>query len=245
MSSSELSFSIVIPSKNVDNLKACIGAIRSAGEMARIIVVWDGPDQGPFIDWGTFPSEHGRGCKFHWGAKPFIFSRNANIGIRAAGTDDVVLMNDDVLLPTVGVPVLSKMIEAEGAAAFGLISPMVSGPAALIHRYPDDEILASRRRHGLFNDVGSRWPIPFVCVYIRRAVLDAVGPLDERFAPGSFEDNDYCLRILHAGFHMAVYNGLAVDHHTLPHTFRPAGKPDLYDYATNKARYTDKWKGEV
>ena len=32
------------------------------------------------------------------GVKPFIFARNCNLGIRAAGSDDVVLLNDDALL---------------------------------------------------------------------------------------------------------------------------------------------------
>ena len=47
-----MSYSIIIPSKNVTNLAACIGALRAAGEMARVIVVDDG------VDWNG--SEWGR-----------------------------------------------------------------------------------------------------------------------------------------------------------------------------------------
>jgi GT2 family glycosyltransferase len=36
------------------------------------------------------------------GAKPFIYARNCNLGIRMAGSGAVVLLNDDALLETVG-----------------------------------------------------------------------------------------------------------------------------------------------
>ena len=35
-------FSIIIPSRNIDNLTACVRAIRAARETARVIVVDDG-----------------------------------------------------------------------------------------------------------------------------------------------------------------------------------------------------------
>ena len=35
---------------------------------------------------------------FARGLKPFCFSRNVNLGIRAAGDDDVIILNDDALL---------------------------------------------------------------------------------------------------------------------------------------------------
>ena len=32
------------------------------------------------------------------------------------------------------------------------------------------------------------------CLLIRRAVIDAIGLLDERFGVGCYDDDDYCLR---------------------------------------------------
>jgi len=85
-----MGLSIIIPSKNPVNLAACITAIRAAGELCRIIVVDDG-----------LPAyNHGIGAYVVQGHKPFVYARNINLGIYAAGTDDVILLNDDALLKT-------------------------------------------------------------------------------------------------------------------------------------------------
>ena len=85
-----MGLSVIIPSKNPVNLAACITAIRAAGETCRIIVVDDG-----------LPAyNHGIGADTVLGHKPFVYSRNINLGIYAAGTDDVILLNDDALLKT-------------------------------------------------------------------------------------------------------------------------------------------------
>ena len=92
-----MSYSIVIPSRNLPNLEACIQRLREQNEMGRVIVVWDGdsiPDISTFKMWREGSGE------IILGVKPFCFARNANIGINAAGRDDVVLLNDDCLLET-------------------------------------------------------------------------------------------------------------------------------------------------
>ena len=86
-------FSVVIPSRNIENLGLCVGAIRKAGEACRIIVVDDGLSLSVF---------RGLGIEAVLGIKPFCFARNVNLGIKAAGTDDVILLNDDALLVSKG-----------------------------------------------------------------------------------------------------------------------------------------------
>ena len=88
-------FSIIIPSRNIANLTACVTAIRRAGETARIIWVDDTAPNYPFIPPSDFaPLEKVKGIQ------PFCFAHNINIGICAAGADDVILLNDDALLET-------------------------------------------------------------------------------------------------------------------------------------------------
>src|ERR1039458_2770349 len=93
-----MAYSIIIPSRNVQNLRACVAAIRQAGETARVIVVWDST---PVSYQGLVPAMNHyppwEGCL---GEAPFCFARNINLGIRAAGVDDVILLHDDALLET-------------------------------------------------------------------------------------------------------------------------------------------------
>ena len=56
------------------------------------------------------------------------------------------------------------------------------------------------------------------CLLIRRAVIEAIGLLDEQFGIGCFEDDDYCLRAIQAGYR-AVIAADAFVHHFGGRTF--------------------------
>src|SRR5689334_10796135 len=119
-----MSFSVVILSKNFTNLRACVEAIhRTEPGGARLVIVDDGLEDSGYIA-GTDDYESGAlldGSTIICGEKPFIFARNANIGIRAAGEDDVILLNDDALLKTPGgFTALQKV--AEENPDFGVIA---------------------------------------------------------------------------------------------------------------------------
>jgi GT2 family glycosyltransferase len=50
------------------------------------------------------------------------------------------------------------------------------------------------------------------CVAMRRSVFDTLGPLDERFELGMFEDEDYCMRARAAGLRVICHEGVLVHH---------------------------------
>ncbi len=87
---------VIIPSRNAANLVACLGALRKHEPDCPVIVVDDGLEWPSDVDW---PID---GVTLFEGVKPFVFARNCNIGIRAAGDSDVVLCNDDALLESPG-----------------------------------------------------------------------------------------------------------------------------------------------
>ena len=60
------------------------------------------------------------------------------------------------------------------------------------------------------------------CLLIRREVIEAIGLLDEQFGVGCFEDDDYCLRAIQAGYR-AVIAGDAFVHHFGGRTFVGSG----------------------
>ena len=60
----------------------------------------------------------------------------------------------------------------------------------------------------------------FVCVLIRRAIIDEVGLLDEDFQPCYFKDDDFCTRVRKAGYKIGAWDGCFVDHESLRSTGR-------------------------
>jgi glycosyltransferase involved in cell wall biosynthesis len=57
-----MAFSVLIPSKNADNVDRCVGSIRDQGETCRVIVIDDGLERKR------------EDCDYIEGVKPFIMS---------------------------------------------------------------------------------------------------------------------------------------------------------------------------
>lgn len=79
--------------------------------------------------------------------------------------------------------------------------------------------------------------VAFVAVMMQRSTIDAIGPLDEQFRVGAYEDDDYCRRIRQAG------GKILVDPATY---FFHVGSVTMYQYYPtvlpgNKERFENKW----
>ncbi len=225
-----MSFSIIVPSRNATNLVACVKAIREAEETARIILVDDGIAwAGPlFPELEAIQTGDLQITVVPGGKQPFCFARNVNIGIRAAGEDDVILLGDDGLLKTPNGFTMLALKAAE--LNCGLLASSCNNVGNLNqHRRYDAPIV--------------RWEprmVCFVAVFIPRSTINALaedeyrctepvnppgGLLDERFGSGGFEDDDYCLRVRRAGLQIGIFDGCFVDHTGLESTFRGPGGP--------------------
>jgi len=216
-------YSVVIPSKSIDNLRACVAAIRAAGEDCPIIVIDDGVEW----PWDEVPREWGNVAAY-MGTSPFIFARAVNEGIAIASNSDIVVCNDDALLCTdLGFALLRHQFSHH--PEYGAICPgFTPGSVGTLN-------LVWSCRPSLAEE---KVMLVFACVYIPRSTIDKVGLLDERFGvnaggPGArgygLEDDDYSLRIRKAGMKLGVYDGVLVDHTTLRSTFRcdPEHKADV------------------
>jgi GT2 family glycosyltransferase len=217
---------VIIPSKNHVNLSQCIGAVRTAGETCRIIVVDDGINLPEL----TRSAKNGslKNVKIIEGKKPFVFARNCNIGIREAGEDDVILLNDDALLKSKnGFTLLQK--EAEAHSEYGCIGAVTNVTG---------QIMQKPMKKGL----RSLHNIAFVCVLIPRKTIDKIGLLDERYCLDyGVEDRDYCEEILLAGLQVGVHDGCYVDHASLVSSYR--GSPMAHGRSDkNRALFLEKFK---
>jgi hypothetical protein len=213
---------------------ACVMAMfsreRSKALWPRVIVVNDGIGAEHFDCWPNTVVE---------GVKPFVFSRNINLGIRAAGTDDVILLNDDATLQTRdGFKALAEC--AQQHPDYGVISPavdLIGNP----NQWPGG-LNASLRECGWSSQQLRDEPrrLCFVCVYIPRTTIEKVGLLDESFTTYGGEDDDYCYRVTLAGLKLGVFDGCFVKHSELHSTFR--GDPhNGSDYTASREHFKEKW----
>lgn len=223
-------FTVIIPSRNAANLLRCVQAIHDHERAAGIIVVDDGLDASA-ADVLNDPR-----VRRIEGVKPFIFARNANLGIVAAGTDDVILCNDDALLETPN----GFTLLAETAAAHpecGVMSAATNKGAP-----------CQRQRPGK----GVRYDnvmVAFVCVFISRGIIERIGMLDERFGLNAggegrrgygCDDDDLCWRVRGAGLKLGICDAVHVDHKSLKSTFRHDPEHPA-DVKLHEALFEEKW----
>jgi GT2 family glycosyltransferase len=217
-------YKIVIPSARAGNAIACVQAIlrqQPGFPPGHIIVVDDGARREA--------EPHLPGVTWVEGVKPFVYARNANIGIRAAGTD-VLLLNDDArLLTPSGFDRLSERARAD--PSLGVCSAGVRGVIGNANQRAD--VRPSWRLEGR--------TLVFVAVYLPHTVVERVGLLDERFTGYGYDDDDYCARAREAGLRLAVWSECVVDHSGhLPSTFR--SRPDYARlFQQNRRLFADKW----
>lgn len=78
------------------------------------------------------------------------------------------------------------------------------------------------------------------CLLVKRRVWEEVGPFDERFGPGNYEDDDYCLRVRRRGYRLILAGDTFV-HHFGGVTFTGAGLDYRALLAENRETFRKKW----
>lgn len=259
---------VIIPSRNAENLVPCVDAVRRNEPGARVVVVDDGLDLTDAEYWAEELS-----LEVVLGEKPFVFARNVNLGIFAAAEkldvtthssggpevingrySDVVLLNDDAILETPGgfTSMQAAAAEVPKIAIVSAVTNIASNPAQTTS-YPGWEAVQKHIREGgaygdrghmirtAGNAPGLRFPsVAFVCVFIPARTLETIGLLDERYTAYGWEDVDYCRRIHEAGQLIGIDDRCFVDHSKLTSTFRGDPRaPGPID--EGRAIYFGKW----
>jgi GT2 family glycosyltransferase len=183
---------IVVPSKYPDIFAGCQESIAKFSADTSRILVRDGNEIKDAPDWITIQ-----------GAEPFCYARNVNLGMKAVRGWDILCMNDDVRLLQRDTAQQLQML-AYSDPTIGILSPSIKGGVDQAQQRWTNLLLPpisyTTRR------------LAFVCVYIKRSVIDTVGYLDENFLGYGYDDDDYCDRVIKAGFKLAIANGVVVRH---------------------------------
>lgn len=187
---------IIVPfHRNLDQLQACLAALRGSVPDAELVVAADGAleDCGPLVaaHGGTVVrvNEAGRGV----GSGPAVARNRA---AAAARGDVLVFVDTDVVVAADAVPGMCERLarEPEVAAVFG----------AYDHRPAAANFISQFKNlsHAYVHEVGNRRASTFWAGLgaVRAGAFHAVGGFDERFARPSVEDIELGYRLVAAGF---------------------------------------------
>jgi len=171
------------------------------------------------------------------------FAAANNQALRAVTGRYVALLNNDTVVPRGWLARLIRVLE--GDHQIGLVGPVTDGVwnEARVDgiTVTADEVDAfaaawARDHAGRVFSIGM---LAMYCVVARREVIDLVGPLDERFGIGMFEDDDYAHRVRRAGFRLACAEEVFV-HHAGQASFDKLRRKDAL-WEENRIKFEEKW----
>lgn len=239
---------IIIPAFNqLAYCQACIESLRRyTPEQYRLILVDNGSTDGVEEYFDTVEDA----VVFH-SPSNLGFAAGVNLGLRAA-EGHAVLLNSDTLLTPGWLTRLGAALES--APRIGLAGPRTNcapGPQQIegLRLTDEGEIDAFAetlaREHA--GEVREAQRLVGFCLMIHADALAELGPLDERFGIGNFEDDDYCTRARRAGYRLVIAEDCFVYHHG-GRTFAGMGlEGEAFEQllAENRQRYAEKWDVHV
>jgi hypothetical protein len=173
------------------------------------------------------------------------FAGGNNQGLERATGDFLVLLNNDTAVSRGWLSSLSRHLLAD--RQIGLIGPVtneIGNEAKIPVGYGDLAAMPVwAARFTAAND-GRLLPMPSLamfCLAMRRDVWERLGPLDESFGTGMFEDDDYALRARELGL-LTVCTNDAFVHHAGRASFRKLSDKayqELFD--RNRDLFEAKW----
>ena len=176
------------------------------------------------------------------------FAAGCNQGIAAAQGRHVVLLNNDTIVTTGWLRRMLRVLESD--PVIGLVGPCsnrVSGAQQIPVPYGED--LAGLDDFAWDWGQAQRSRIEDIerligfCLLIRRETIDRIGGLDERFGLGCYEDDDYTLRAIQAGFRTVIAREAFI-HHFGGRTFQGANLNFAAIMEENRGKFLAKWGQE-
>ena len=173
------------------------------------------------------------------------FPRAVNLGIEAAGSCDyLALLNDDTVVTPGWLGGLLRHLETPGVELVGPVTNWAGNEARVEVAYETMEEMEAfaaayaRRRRGVIFDIPM---LAMYCVAMRRELIDRIGPLDERFGIGMFEDDDFSHRVRAAGGRVVCAEDVFV-HHWGRSSFG-AMEAEAYQrlFDENRRKFEEKW----
>ncbi|MCK9281750.1 MAG: glycosyltransferase [Melioribacteraceae bacterium] len=174
------------------------------------------------------------------------FPKAVNQGIAEAKGDYILILNNDTVV-TAGW--LERMIEAaESDPKIGIVGPISNEVSGLQKdndaKYETIEEMSQYAGKVKEKNAGELFNFPrvaFLCTLIKREVINEIGGLDERFSPGNYEDDDFCLRTQMAGYKTVIAKDVFI-HHFGSKSFKANGIEAYKERLNiNREIFIDKW----
>ena len=237
---------VVVTYNNLDLTRACLVSLdeHSLYENIEIIVVDNASIDGSqefLTEW--FTGARNRKLVLNDNNRGFAAANNKGLAI--ASGDYLVLLNNDTYVTPGWIRTLVKHLQRD--TTVGLIGPVtnnIGNEAKINISYGNMEEMLQASSDYIRNHIGKTFPLrtaAFFCAMMPRTVYESVGPLDESFNIGFFEDDDYCRRIEQIGLHIVCAEDVFIHHYLSASYNKLQNNERITLFNKNKLIYEAKW----
>lgn len=172
------------------------------------------------------------------------FAAATNQGVAASSGPVVVLLNNDVIVTPGWLEGLLAHLDDEVA----LVGPTTGrggneADLAVLHRTYAELLAFAAARRELGPSGFDVSMLTMFCVALRRSTWDRLGPLDEGYGLGTFEDDDYAQRVRRAGLRLRCAEDVFVHHFGQASFGRLVASGDYGPlHAGNRRRFEQRWR---
>jgi len=202
---------IVIPVWNqLDVTKRCIESIlKNTDHPYRLIIIDNASDHDTADYLDGLRDVLGPDMLLIRNEKNAGFVKAINQGLSGSDAGYICVANNDIVVTDGWLAEMMGIIEAD--KTIGLLNPAcnTSGQSPDEGESLDDYAAGLKRFKGTVQEL---YTCRGYCMIIRREVINALGPLDDIYHFGYFDDTDYCKRAQALGFRTALAKGAYVYH---------------------------------
>jgi GT2 family glycosyltransferase/glycosyltransferase involved in cell wall biosynthesis len=234
---------IIILHNNLEYTTKCLKSIKDFIKINYEIIVIDNSSTDKTYDY--FKNEINY-VKYFYNEKNIGFPAAVNQGINKALGDYILILNNDTILTE---NLVERLIEvAESEPKIGIVGP-ISNEVSGLQKDKNAKYNSIEEMHKYAAEIQQKnkgeilhFPrVAFLCTLIKREVIDKIGGLDERFSPGNYEDDDFCLRAQLAGYKTVIAKDVFI-HHYGSKSFKANGEKAYAErLMKNQKIFVEKW----
>jgi GT2 family glycosyltransferase len=239
---------IVIAYNNLDLTRRCIDSIYARSQYAKLeVIVVDNASKDGTPRYLKDLAAANPTVRIILNAENRGFAPANNQGLQVATGEVIVLLNNDTVVTPGWIAKLTRHL---ADPAVGMVGPATNmcGNESIIHVPYDVSTLKGmdafvQRYHELHPspDAFDIDMLSMFCVAMRRETAKEIGPLDERFRVGMFEDTDYAERLKRAGYRIVSARDVYI-HHDCKSSFGKLPSAEYHRiYEENKRKFEEKW----